>query len=517
MIETTQRSRLSGPEIALRMNGISKKFGPVQALSDVSFTVRRGTVHALVGENGAGKSTLMKILAGVYQPDSGTIEINAKQKVLSKPAEALAAGISMIYQELDLAEHLTVAENVFLGMELPGRLPFIMDQKKMTARTAKLAQRFNFKINPTAIVEKLPMGDCQIVEILKALMRNASIIVMDEPTSSLSETEAEMLFELVKALRQKELSIIYISHRLEEIVGLADDVSVLRDGRMVHSGPMATLDIPKIVHYMVGRELKDFFPARNINIGETLVKVRNLSSKNGVEDISFDIRKGEIVGMAGLIGAGRTQVARALFGIDRKTSGTIELDGRRLEINSPTDAIANHIAFLTEDRKRTGLCLELPCSWNITLPNLVEIGMKNIIKPRQESKIVTNIAKRISIKWLGPQAPVDSLSGGNQQKILIARWLLAQSKFMIFDEPTRGIDVGAKKEVYSILNELAGEGKAILFISSELPELFGIADRILVMRRGRLAGNVNPKKTTQEEVMHLAAVEASLRKESLGQ
>jgi len=509
MIATTTNNRLSCPETALRMRGISKKFGPVQALSDVSFTVRRGTVHALVGENGAGKSTLMKILAGVYQPDSGTIEINGQKQILSKPSEALSAGISMIYQELDLAEHLTVAENVFLGMELSGRLPFIIDQKKMIAQTTKLAQRFNFKIDPKTIVEELPMGDCQIVEILKALIRNASIIVMDEPTSSLSESEAAMLFELVRALREQGLSIIYISHRLEEIVGLADDVSILRDGRMVHSSSMAKLDIPKIVHYMVGRELKDFFPARNVNIGETRVKVRNLSSRNEVEDISFDIRKGEIVGMAGLIGAGRTQVARALFGIDIKTSGIIELDGCRLEINSPTDAIANHIAFLTEDRKRTGLCLELPCSWNVTLPNLVAIGMKNIIKPGRENKIVTDIAKRISIKWLGPQAPVDSLSGGNQQKILIARWLLAESKFMIFDEPTRGIDVGAKKEVYSFLNELAQEGKAILFISSELPELFGIADRILVMRRGRLVGDVNPKKTSQEEVMHLAAVEAT--------
>ncbi len=509
MIATSTNSRLSGTEISLRMRGISKQFGPVHALSDVSFTVRRGTVHALVGENGAGKSTLMKILAGVYQPDSGTIEINGTKQRLSKPVEALSAGISMIYQELDLAEHLTVAENVFLGMELPGRLPFIMDHKKMIEQTAETAQRFNFKIDPRAAVEELAMGDCQIVEILKALMRKASIIVMDEPTSSLSETEAAMLFELVKALRRQGLSIIYISHRLEEIVGLADDVSILRDGRMVHSGPMANLDIPKIVHFMVGRELKDFFPARTVNIGQSLVKVRNLSSRKGVEDISFDIRKGEIVGMAGLVGAGRTQVAQALFGIDRKTSGTIELDGRRVEINSPTDAITNHIAFLTEDRKRTGLCLELACTWNVTLPNLVAIGMKNIIKPGRESKIVTDIARRISIKWLGPQAPVDSLSGGNQQKILIARWLLAESKFMIFDEPTRGIDVGAKKEVYSLLNELAGEGKAILFISSELPELFGIADRILVMRRGRLVGEVNPKETTQEEVMHLAAVEAA--------
>lgn len=509
MTAPAHRNRLSSPDIALRMKGISKRFGPVRALSEVSFTVRGGTVHALVGENGAGKSTLMKILAGVYRPDSGAIEINGKPQVFSKPAEALAIGISMIYQELDLAEHLTVAENVFLGIEPSGWLPFTMGNHEMMVRTAELAKRFGFKIDPSAIVEELATGDCQIVEILKALMHNASIIVMDEPTSSLSESEAEMLFKLVKALRNQGLSIIYISHRLEEVVGLADDVSVLRDGWMIHTGPMAELDIPKIVHYMVGRELTDYFPARKANIGANRVKVKDISSENGIKDISFDIREGEIVGMAGLVGAGRTQVARALFGIDAKTSGSIELDGRRLEIHSPTDAIVNHIAYLTEDRKRTGLCLELPCSWNVTLPNLVAIGMKNVIRPRRENKIVTEIAERISIKWLGPQAPVDSLSGGNQQKILIARWLLAESKFMIFDEPTRGIDVGAKKEVYGLLNELAQEGKAILLISSELPELFGIADRILVMRRGRLVGNINPRMTTQEKVMHLAAVEVT--------
>ncbi len=509
MMATAQRNPMSDPEIALRMRGISKHFGPVHALSDVSFTVRRGTVHALVGENGAGKSTLVKILAGVYQPDAGSIEINGRRRRFSGPAEALAAGISMIYQELDLAEHLTVAENVFLGMEPHGRLPFTTNHKAMVAQTAELARQLNFKIQPAAVVEELATGDCQIVEILKALIRRASIIVMDEPTSSLSESEAAMLFESVRALRRQGLSVIYISHRLEEIVGLADDVSVLRDGRLVHSGPMEKLDIPKIVHYMVGRELADFFPARRMSIGATRVRVRDLCSENGIKDVAFDIRAGEIVGMAGLVGAGRTQVARALFGIDEKTSGTVELNGRRLEICSPADAIAHRIAYLTEDRKRTGLCLELACSWNVTLPNLVAIGMKNVIRPGRESKIVTDIAERISIKWLGPQAPVDSLSGGNQQKVLIARWLLAQSKFLIFDEPTRGIDVGAKKEVYGLLNELAEEGKAILFISSELPELFGIADRILVMRRGRLVGNVSSSQTTQEEVMHLAAVEAA--------
>lgn len=508
MITSLRKNSVSDQAIALCMKGISKCFGPVHALSDVSFTVRRGTVHALVGENGAGKSTLMKILAGVYQPNGGSIETEGKPQVFSSPAEALEAGISMIYQELDLAEHLTVAENIFLGMEPRGRLPFTTDNKTMISETAQLADRLNFKIEPTAVVEELATGDCQIVEILKALMRRSSIIVMDEPTSSLSETEAAMLFKLVRALRNEGLCVIYISHRLEEIIDLADDISVLRDGRMVHSGPAAELDIPKIVHFMVGRELTDFFPARKVHIGSTMVKVRDLSCENGIKDINFNIREGEIVGMAGLVGAGRTQVARALFGIDEKTSGTVELDGRRLKIRSPADAIANSIAYLTEDRKRTGLCLELACSWNVTLPNLIAIGMKNIIRPERENKIVTDIAQRISIKWLGPHAPVDSLSGGNQQKVLIARWLLAESKFMIFDEPTRGIDIGAKKEVYVLLNELAEEGKAILFISSELPELFGIADRILVMRRGRLVGDVEPNRTTHEQVMHMAAVEA---------
>lgn len=509
MIQTSRKDKSSHGDIALQMTEISKRFGPVQALSEVSFTVRAGSVHALVGENGAGKSTLMKILSGVYKPDNGSIKISGQPYTFDKPEQALAAGVSMIYQELDLAEHLTVAENIFLGNEPAGILPFMIDYKAMVRKTSELAKRLNFDIDPTAIVENLSTGDCQIVEVLKALMRNASIIVMDEPTSSLSESGTERLFDVVRELREQGISIIYISHRLEEIVGLANDVTVLRDGRVVHSELVTKLDIPQIVHYMVGRELTEFFPSRDVKVGDVCVKVDNLSSAKQISDISFDIRAGEIVGMAGLVGAGRTEVAQAIFGIDKKISGTILLDNKELAINSPADAIFSDIAFLTEDRKRTGLCLQLPCSWNITLPNLVEIGMKNIISPAKEIKISADIAARIGIKWLGPQAPVDSLSGGNQQKILIARWLLANSKFMIFDEPTRGIDVGAKKEVYTLLNQLAEQGKAILFISSELPELFGIADRILVMRRGRLVGNLKTSATTQEEVMHLAAVEAN--------
>ncbi len=509
MIQANQENESRQDNIALQMMGISKRFGPVQALSDVSFTVRAGTVHSLVGENGAGKSTLMKILAGVYKPDSGSIEIHGRPCVFDRPQQALSAGVSMIYQELDLAEHLTIAENVFLGSEPSGLLPFTVDYKAMVSKTAELAKKLNFKIDPTVAVENLSVGDCQIVEVLKALMRSASIIVMDEPTSSLSESGTQRLFEVVRQLRRQGISIIYISHRLEEIIGLADDVTVLRDGRVVHSELVTKLDIGQIVRYMVGRELTEFFPSRDVKIGDVCVRVDNLSSARGIRDISFDIRAGEIVGMAGLVGAGRTEVARAIFGVDKKTSGTIVLDNKELSIDSPADAISSDIAFLTEDRKRTGLCLQLPCSWNITLPNLVAIGMKNIINPTRENKITEDIASRIDIKWLGPQAPVDSLSGGNQQKILIARWLLAKSKFMIFDEPTRGIDVGAKKEVYTLLNQLAEQGKAILFISSELPELFGITDRILVMRRGRLVGNLKTAETTQEQVMHLAAVEVN--------
>ncbi|MHC4574283.1 MAG: sugar ABC transporter ATP-binding protein [Planctomycetota bacterium] len=507
MTAVDQKDKSDGGGVALRMKGISKRFGPVQALSDVSFTVRAGTVHALVGENGAGKSTLVKILAGVHRPDSGTVEINQQRYTLDRPEQALAVGVSMIYQDLDLAEHLTVAANVFLGNEPRGILPFTIDHQAMVKKTAGLAKSFNFDIDPTAVVAELSTGDCQIVEIIKALARKASIIVMDEPTSSLSETEAERLFEIVKGLRKKGISVIYISHRLEEIIGLADEITVLRDGRVAHSESVTKLDIRQIVRYMVGRELKEFFPDRDVKIGDTRVKVNNLCSGSRISDISFSIRAGEIVGMAGLVGAGRTEVARAIFGVDKKASGSIVLDGQELPVNCPADAISYGIAYLTEDRKRTGLCLQLPCSWNVTLPNLAAIGMKNVIKPRAENKIVENIGSRIAIKWLGPEAPVGSLSGGNQQKLLIARWLLADSKFLIFDEPTRGIDVGAKKEVYTLLNALAEQGKAILFISSELPELFGITDRILVMRRGRLVGELATKESTQEEVMHLAAVE----------
>ncbi|MDB6068174.1 MAG: ABC-type sugar transport system, ATPase component [Pedosphaera sp.] len=495
-----------GGEVLLQMRGISKRFGPVQALSEVSFSVRRGTVHALCGENGAGKSTLMKILAGVHQPDAGTIELNGRACSFGRPGDAIEAGISMIYQELDLAEDLSVAENIFLGAEPRGSIPFTVDWGSMISQTDALAGQYQFSVNAKKIVSELSMGDCQVVEVLKALRRKSSIIVMDEPTSSLSEAEAQRLFATVRQLRAAGLAIIYISHRLEEVVDLADDISVLRDGKVVHSAAAVNLDIASIVQHMVGRELSDFFPPKDAEVGKPRVQITNLSSDEGIHDVSFEVRAGEIVGMAGLMGSGRTEVARALFGVQPRTSGEIVLDDEAVEPKSPSEAIRRGIVLLTEDRKRTGLCLELPCYWNVTLPNLEVLGMNFLIQPPKEIAAAAKVGAQMNVKWSSPRAPANSLSGGNQQKLLIARWLLAESRFIIFDEPTRGIDVGAKREIYAVLNALAKAGKAILFISSELPELFGVADRILIMRRGKLVGNLVTANTNPREVMHLAAV-----------
>ena len=494
-------------DFALEMDGISKRFGPVQALSDVTFRVRRGTVHALCGENGAGKSTLVKILAGVHRPDHGTINLHHKQCTFALPSDAIRAGISMIYQELDLAEDLTVAENIFLGAEPRGALPFCVSRRTMIARAGELANRYGFALDARARVGSLPPGDCQIVEILKALRRGSALIAMDEPTSSLSEAESVRLFDIVRQLRSLGISIVYISHRLEEVLGLADDVSVLRDGRVVHSAPGEGLDIASIVHHMVGRKLGDFFPRKSAAPGAVCLAVRGLSTEEGIRDISFEVRRGEIVGMAGLVGAGRTEVARAIFGVVPRFSGEICLNGRAVEIRSPADAIRLKIALLTEDRKRTGLCLDLSCCWNITLPSLPMLGMGLLIRPARELSIAAGAAERFNVKWASPLAPAESLSGGNQQKLLVARWLLAEPEVVIFDEPTRGIDVGTKREIYSLLNELTEKDKSILLISSELPELFGVADRILVMRRGRLVADLATRDTTPDEVMHLAAVE----------
>ncbi|MDQ7785581.1 MAG: sugar ABC transporter ATP-binding protein [Desulfomonilaceae bacterium] len=493
---------------ALEMRGIGKRFGPVKALQDVSLCVPQGTVHALVGENGAGKSTLMKILSGVYPPDTGTIVRNGQTCTWKHPSDSLAAGIATIYQELSLAPDLTVAENVWLGIEPRGALPGTCSRNRMIADTRALAQRHGFDIDPNLKVESLPTSTCQIVEVLKALARNAEILVMDEPTSSCGRHEVAALLEMVKTLSRSGNTVIYISHRLEEIVEIAENLTVLRDGRAVYTGPMKDLIIPDIVKYMVGRDLDDYFPKIDVAIGSTALSVENLSSRV-VESVSFDLHWGEIVGVAGLVGAGRTELARVLCGLELSTRGSVGMDGKRVTIATPADALALGIMYITEDRKRTGLCLELPAAWNMTLPCLAQLGMKHFLHLGREHAIAEETAKRLSLKWSGPDAPTAALSGGNQQKLLLGRALIARSRLWVLDEPTRGIDIAAKVDIYELIGRTASEGKAVLIISSDLPELFGITDRILVMRRGRLVADLVTSETNQEAVMQLAAVDSN--------
>jgi len=497
--------RVESSQLALEMQGISKSFGPIKALEDVTLCVRQGTVHALVGENGAGKSTLMKILSGVYQPDAGTIVRAGKTCAWKHPSDSLAAGIAMIYQELSLAPDLTIAENVWLGIEPRGPLG-TYSKKRMLADTGALAERYGFDVDPDQKVESLPASTCQIVEVLKALARNAEILVMDEPTSSCGEHEVAVLLEMVKNLSRAGTTIIYISHRLEEVVEIAEDITVLRYGRAVHTGPMKGLAIPDIVKHMVGRELDDYFPKRQVEIGSTALSVSGLSSR-GVENISFDLDWGEIVGVAGLVGAGRTELARVLCGLDPAIRGSVKLDGKNVKIATPADALSLGIMYITEDRKRTGLCLDLPAAWNMTLPCLAELGMKHILRLGREDEIAEGTAKKLSLKWSGPGAPASALSGGNQQKLLLGRALIARSRLWVLDEPTRGIDIAARVDIYDLIGRIAAERKAVLIISSDLPELFGITDRILVMRRGRLVADLVTSETTQEAVMQLAAVD----------
>ena len=493
-------------EFFLQMEGITKRFGPVTALRDVTFAARHGTVCALCGENGAGKSTLMKVLAGVHRPDSGRILLDGKEMHFSGPKDALTAGISMLYQELELAGHLTVYENVFLGREiLKGGLFQCIDREAEIKTVRDLIEKNHFQLDAEAVVSTLSPGQCQLVELLKAMLSGARLIVMDEPTSALSEGEAATLFQIIRSLKAQGITVIYISHRLEEVLALADDICVLRDGAVVFGAPAADLTVDTLVRHMVGRELSQYYPPRESKLGAVLFEARNLTTAR-IQNVSFQIRAGEIVGMAGLVGAGRSETAQAIFGIDPLLGGECLLDGRKLAIHSPTEAIAAGIGFLTEDRKRTGLCTELPCSWNITLPNYERLGMGRILSLSRERQECLALGQKMHLKWRQPEDPASSLSGGNQQKLLVSRWLQADSKFLIVDEPTRGIDVGAKAEIYALLNDLASAGKAILLISSELPEILGVCDRVLVMREGRLAADLKVAETSAEEVMRKATV-----------
>jgi len=487
----------------LEMRGIEKSFPGVKALSGVDLTVHRGEVLALLGENGAGKSTLMKVLGGAHQPDRGTILIDGHETTYATPHDSQQAGVSIIYQEFNLIPALTVRENLFLGRETTSR--GFLRRREERQQAQALFERMGVSIDPEALCRDLSVSQQQVVEIAKALSQDARILVLDEPSAALTNAEVDRLFEIIQDLKSRGLGLIYISHRLEEVFAIADRVSVLRDGAHVGSASIDELNKDKLITLMVGRELTEEFPARNITLGEPLLEVENLSRGEVVKDVSFSIRRGEILGLTGLMGAGRTETARLIFGADKRDSGVIKLAGEALEISHPRDAIASRIGMLTEDRKTQGLILKHSVRENFGLPNLQQFSAMGFIDQKTETKEFGTYVDRLQVKVPHQEQQAGHLSGGNQQKIVLAKWLARNCDVLIFDEPTRGIDVGAKHEIYQLMNELVADGKCILMISSELPEVLGMSDRILVMHHGKISGEISDvPNTSQEQILELA-------------
>ena len=487
----------------LRMRGIQKSFPGVKALKEVDLTLHTGEVLALLGENGAGKSTLIKILGGAHQADKGIIEIRGHVANLNTPQASQAAGIGIIYQEFNLVPFLSARENIFLGQE-PGRISFIPKTEE-EAKAKALFKRIGIKVPIDLECNLLTVAQQQIVEIAKALAQDARIMVMDEPSAALSPRETKGLFEVVHELKKQGIGVIYISHRLDEIFEIADRVTILRDGEHIDTRPIGNLTREQMIELMVGRSLEKEFPRRSTSLGEVRMGVSRLNRANNVRNVSFEIKAGEVLGMTGLVGAGRTETARLLFGADQLDSGTIQLDGKPVSTNSPKDAIRQGICLLTEDRKTEGLILGQTVRENFGLPNIPEFSSCGLIRKDREKEAFSSYVNQIQIKITDTEQIAGTLSGGNQQKVVLAKWLQRNAKIVIFDEPTRGIDVGAKYEIYQLINQLAEQGKAILMISSELPEILGMSDRILVMNEGQITGEItNVKNATQKDIMKLA-------------
>lgn len=489
-------------KIILRMNHISKSYPGVRALADVSFELRHGEVHALLGENGAGKSTLVKILSGVVECDSGEIIIDGTQRHITDVNEARENGVAIIHQELNLISDMNAAENIFLGRE-PKIFANVIDKKKMYRDAQALMDQIGFSMDLRRPVKHFSVATRQMVEIAKALSLNTNILIMDEPTAPLTSVEINELFALIRKLKERGVSIIYISHRLEEIPEICDRATVLRDGQYIGTDSVDKLDRPTIINMMAGRVLKELFPKIEVPIGEVLFEVKNLSTSL-LKDISFNVRRGEILAFAGLIGAGRTEIARAVFGIDPIRSGEIFLDGNKISIRSPADAISHGIGFLTEDRKDQGIVPMMSVKENISLPGLRPLQKATVISSRRERVVVDKHVSDLRIKTPSTKQSVKFLSGGNQQKVVLAKWLNMQPDVIILDEPTRGIDVGAKTEIYNIMGEIARNGKAIIMISSEMEEVIAISDRAVVLFEGRKTGEVLRQDYTQELLMHYA-------------
>ena len=497
--------RVPNAEYLLTAEGIRKEFPGVVALDNVEFRLKRGTVHALMGENGAGKSTLMKILAGIYTPDKGEVRLKGVEIRLHSPLDALENGIAMIHQELNLMPFMTVAENIWIRREPKNRFGFV-DHAAMKRMTEALFERLNIQLDPEAQVGDLSVANRQMVEIAKAVSHRSDVLIMDEPTSALTEREVEHLFAIIRGLREEGIGIVYITHKMNELFEIADEVSVFRDGRFIATHASGEVTRDDIIRMMVGREITQMFPKEEVPIGETLLKVSDLSLDGVFSGVSFEVRAGEILGIAGLVGSGRSNVAETLFGVTPASAGTIELYGKETRIASPTDAIARGMAYLTEDRKDTGCMLLLDVLENMQIAVLQSRYVKGgFVEERALTAACEDMAKRLRVKTPSLAERIENLSGGNQQKVLIGRWMLTQPRILILDEPTRGIDVGAKAEIHRLVVEMARSGVAVIMISSEMPEVLGMSDRIMVMHEGRVTGFLDRKDATQIKVMELAA------------
>ena len=487
----------------IEMRGIDKSFGSNQVLKQAGFTLESGEVHALMGENGAGKSTLMKILTGVYTKDVGTVLVDGKEVNYKNPQEAEKAGIVFIYQELNVMFDLTVEENLFMGKEIHGKFG-ICDKKAMQKKAQEALNILGVNISPKTVMAELSVGQQQMVEICKALMADAKVIIMDEPTAALTQSETVALFKVIESLRKKGVSMVYISHRMEEIFELCDRITVLRDGSYIGVKNIPETNMNEIVKMMIGREIGERYPSRNVKIGKEVLKVKELTRKGTFHDVNFSVRAGEVLGVSGLMGAGRTEIMQAIFGNLSYESGTIEIDGKEVKISNPRQAMEHGIGFITEDRKTEGLMLDKSIRENISLCNLRRISKSSVISREAEKNMVAEASKDLHIKCFGSYHECNNLSGGNQQKVVLAKWILTNPKILILDEPTRGVDIGAKKEIYSIINKLAAQGVAIIMVSSELPEVLGMSDNIMVVREGEVRGIISYGEANQERVMTLA-------------
>jgi rhamnose transport system ATP-binding protein len=502
---------VSAPTVELR--DVSKRFGATQALADVSLALSGGQIRALVGENGAGKSTLVKILAGIHQPDSGTVLLHGEETQLRGPADSRARGIAVVHQEPQLFPDLSVAENVFIGHAPSGWSG--VDWRAMRDRADALFAQLDVKLDPKAPVRGLSMADQQLIEIARSLSLDARVLILDEPTASLSGHEVARLFAIVRRLRDRGVAVLFVSHRLDEVFELCDQATVLRDGRLVVSSATADLSTADLIRHMVGRAVT-LFPRVDSTVGDVLLEVAGLSRAGAFEDVSFAVRAGEIVGFAGLVGAGRTEVARVLFGIDRRDAGEVRLAGRPVDFHSPSEAMSAGLAYLPEDRHQEGLVLDFSIAQNVTLPILPRLFPRFLLHGSTERAVGDGYARRLDIRMTGVAQAASALSGGNQQKVVLAKWLAAEPRVLILDEPTRGIDIGAKVEVHRIISDLAASGLGVILISSDLPEVIGMADRILVLHEGRVTAEIARAHATEEAVMTAATGQTGGRAAAAG-